>query len=696
MVEKIIYKSITNILIIIFGWKNYSKNSVIIGFIYILNYLNMIKVNSKKKIFLLDEQKIELSYQETDKFFYFDANLFSDKFREYQKNLFNDMFSKVLELNEKYDNFVDFKKWLETEIKQFNLQLRVFQEKVNLENKIEIRGSLQIIRKENYISVLIWETSLIIVRKWKLESVIINEIDDSDQIDIFSEIIEWELEDKDKIIQINCNIYNYLSDWEIKEAIQTDDIIYYFSEILTTVIDEKEIWFINILDINIEKSIIIKEKKDIIFDYKKNLEKYKYPIAIISAIIVIVLLIMWIFSYISKPDTTKIVTTVNWKKVVLDIDINTLKRDIDAFSKLNDTNTEIAKQQYDKIMTQLNKLEKAKIQVLEVKELRKKMEQLYFKWFHINIITENDWLLKNIYSFWDKEIKQLSWMKQLIYTNWFLNVIWNKWVILWIVSKKFKWILQQIKLPTNINVCTVNLSKNWVYCVLDNNTITNISKYWISSLKNLSKRWPNNIVGINIYGNNKLYLLTDKSVYSGKNSYITRYVLQGKNLFWKPTNYIFEKNTDKKIINWIYTGSTLAIDWSFLIWTKNWLSQAYRKDSFSVDMSARIIDWRNKAIVSDKDLMWKVKTISLQWDKYVYLYDYNTSSLIVYLTTPYKTNDSYTTSYKLKYLFKVKFDLNDNVVDALVVYNSSQNLRTVYILTTKNIYSFHLEEFMTK
>ena len=111
-------------------------------------------------------------------------------------------------------------------------------------------------------------------------------------------------------------------------------------------------------------------------------------------------------------------------------------------------------------------------------------------------------------------------------------------------------------------------------------------------------------------------------------------------------------------------------------------------------VSARIVPGWEKWIISDKDFKWKVKVISWPNDKYVYLYDYNTSSLVVYLTSPYKTNDTYTTSYKLRYLFKVRFDLNNPVKDVTIIYNPAQNRRTVYVLTTKWIFKTTLEEFM--
>ena len=80
--------------------------------------------------------------------------------------------------------------------------------------------------------------------------------------------------------------------------------------------------------------------------------------------------------------------------------------------------------------------------------------------------------------------------------------------------------------------------------------------------------------------------------------------------------------------------------------------------------------------------------------KYLYLYDYDTQSLVVYLTSPYKTNSAYTTSYSLIYKFKVKFDItNEKVKDVIVEENPSTQKRYAYILTNKSIYQLDLTQF---
>lgn len=654
----------------------------------------MIKVSFKKDFFVPGERIVDLKYEDENWGFYAYLNcvIFSEKFIEYQKDLFSGFFSEILDLKEKNAVFIDFKKELEKLIKDFNIKLKVFKEKLNVEEKFQINWWLQIVWKENYIAGLIWETSLIIIRNEKLESLIVNEVEEED-IDIFAEIIEGELENNDKIIHLWCDISLYLSDVEIKELIkqQLPDTLF---EVLTTRLEPQKIWFISMLSYNLEQVNVVNKPADANL-IAKLIQKYRYQIAISAGILIIFLILVSIFSYISRAPSKVVVTTIDGKKITLSADLNNLKRQIDAFSKLWNTNTEVAKQQYHAIMKQLDYLEKANIQVLEVRELRKKMQQLYFKGFNINIITDIDWILEEVYSFTEKEYAALSWFKQIIYTNGFINVVWDKGVLLSIISNKTRWLLQELALPTGIRICSKNLAQNGLYCVLENDDISNFSKYWLQSLTNLEKTWPRNILTLGIYWVNRLYLLTQDKELNSKGIYFLRYVLQWGNNFGKSTKYILDEK-DENIKGQLFSGSTLAIDGTFLLWTKKWLVQAYRKDDLDTTIYTRIIPWWEEWVISDKDFKWKVKVIAFMNDKYVYLYDYNTQSLVVYLTSPYKTNDAYTHTYKLKYLFKLKFDISEFVKDVEIVYKPTQNKRIVYVLTDKWVSKLLLDDFFEK
>jgi hypothetical protein len=647
------------------------------------------KIDYKIKQFLTNENIISYRHKEDDKNIYLETWLYTDKFKEYQKNLFNDFFVEIIDILEKKDIFLDFKRELESKIKQFNIKLKVFQEKTNLEEKIEIRWNLQIIWWNYYLSTLIWESSIIIFRNKKLEIVVPNEIEEDDKIDIFSEIIEWELENDDMIVSIWCNIYNYLTDNEIKELIETEDIIETLTDILIIRIDEKEIWFISFINVQVEK-ILINQKKEINLEkYKTLINKNKYVIGVLIWLWIVFFIIVAIFSYL-WDNKDKAVVKVGNKEIQLDL--TNIKREIDMFSKLDTENTTEKQKRYEKIMKELKLYEQSGIQELEIKELKKKMEQNYFKGFNINIITENDGILNKVYKFTDTEKKQLWDLKWITKSRWTENVYSNKWVLIGITNNKLKWVIQSLKIPVNINSCINNLSNNGLYCVLDNNDIYNFSKYWASTLTNTDKSWPENIISLWKYGVNKLYVLTLDDKLNKKWIYIKRYLLKSKNNFSNPTNYIFSEEANKDLISGIYTGSSLAVDGSFLIWTKNGLVQAYRKNSFDSKLYIREIKWWEQWIIDKiNDLKWKVKVIAKPWSSFVYLYDYNTRSLITYYSR-YKNTDKAMYSYQLTYLFKIKIDLTNEEVKDITV-DDNKLKPNAYILTDKNIYKVDLNQF---
>jgi len=642
-------------------------------------------IYNKKTFIVNSEDNIEYTKElDNGNKIYFNVILLSEKFKEYQKKTFIEFYSDILEIEENTSNFLDFKKQLEDKIKQFNTHLKIFQEKISIDNKIEIKWNLQIFYNNNYLSVLIWETSNIIFRNSKLEVVIPNEVEEDDKIDIFSEIIEWELENQDKIISIGCNIYNYLDNSEIKDLILNDDIVNNLLEILSVRIEKQEIWYIIFEEVKFNKVIITNKKNDYFLKAKKKIIDYKYPIWIILWVWVILFLIIAIFSYIWGNNKQ----TINIWGNTISNNIDWLKRQIDAFSKLDNTNSTSAKQQYKEIMSELNEYQKNNIQVLEIKELKKQMEKNYYKWFHINIVWKNDWLLNLIYTINSKVEKKLSWVNTLISTNNTFSIVGNKWVMLNMIDNNSNWIYQKIWNPSDIKICSKNLWWNWIYCYTNSDNIYNISKYWLNAVVNPSNTWWKDILSLWIYGTNKLYTLNQKWV-------IKRYVLVWWNKFWNATSYKFVQKWSSKFVESLFSWSTLAIDGTFLIWSKEWLLQAWRKSPYTNDLYIRQVSgWKKWVINQEKDFKWKVKIISNKYSKYIYLYDYNTQSLVVYLTSPYKTNSSATSSYNLIYKYKIKFDiLNEIVKDVVIKENTSTNKKYVYILTNKSIYKMDLDQF---
>lgn len=648
-------------------------------------------VDFQKINFLAETDNLSYQNLEDKKKVYFNICLYSEKFKEYQKNLFNNFYSQILDLLDNSGSYLDFKKEVESEIKQFNIQLKIFEEKINVEEKITIRWTVQIIYWENYLSALIWESSLLIFRQEKLESVIVNEIEGKDRIDVFGEIIEWELENQDEILSICTDIYNYMSDDEIKEIISIEDSAQALKEILTTKVEDSEIGSIEQINIKIERIQVEKIKQMNFEKYIQILRKNKYPIWIVIWLIIVFFIIFSIFS--RWQNTPRKFTLPDWQQRTASID--KLKRKIDWFWKLEDADTSVKKQTYDEIMAELDMYQKNNIQTLEIKELRKKVEQNYYRWFNINLIWKDDGVLNKIYSIDEKTIQNLSWFVNIFESRSKINLAWTKAVLLDGINDKHKWTLQKINIPTKLKVCTENLTNNGLYCAMENWDIYNISKYWINTLTNNSKKWPKNIIWIWTYWRNKIYILTNDTELNAKWIFIVRYVLKTKNDFWAWTSYVFSKNVAENLKNSIYSWSTMSVDWTFLLWGKEWIMQAFRESSTNNALSLRSIKWRDKAIIENwKDFSWDVKIISNIWSNYIHAYDKNTSSITTYLTSPYKTNSSYTNSYQLIYKFKTKFRLNDEIIkDINVNYNSTTKDKVAIILTDKSVYKISLNQF---
>jgi hypothetical protein len=69
-------------------------------------------------------------------------------------------------------------------------------------------------------------------------------------------------------------------------------------------------------------------------------------------------------------------------------------------------------------------------------------------------------------------------------------------------------------------------------------------------------------------------------------------------------------------------------------------------------------------------------------------------SIVIYLTSPLKTNTSYTNSYKLIYNYKIKFDITDEtVMDVEISESVSTNKTYIYILTDKQLYKLDTSRF---
>jgi len=138
----------------------------------------------------------------------------SEKFLEYQKDLIQDFLADLMEKinTEVYDEW-DLKNNLENCLQNLNVKLKLFADKVTDVERFPIKWYIQIIAWDGIISSMIWDTSILIFRDWKLYYQLHNWVNKKTKIDLFSDFIEWNIETWDEIVYVWTKVTDVLDQW---------------------------------------------------------------------------------------------------------------------------------------------------------------------------------------------------------------------------------------------------------------------------------------------------------------------------------------------------------------------------------------------------------------------------------------------------------------------------------------------------
>jgi hypothetical protein len=126
----------------------------------------------------------------------------TDTFLEFQHDIIQE---GIAEINDEISELEDVsvktvKEVLETQLQRLNATLSTFAQKIKETTHFEIQGFLEVVINDTLLASLIGEVSLVIVRDSKLYYTLSNSFSPKDKIDLFSEFIEGELENEDRLI----------------------------------------------------------------------------------------------------------------------------------------------------------------------------------------------------------------------------------------------------------------------------------------------------------------------------------------------------------------------------------------------------------------------------------------------------------------------------------------------------------------
>lgn len=626
-----------------------------------------------------------------------DIAILSEKFVEYQKDLFTEFVSLIIDkLNESDLSIWKFQKFYETTLQDFNIKLAAFAWKIKDGDYFPVKWAIQIFFDETYIASMIWDSSILIFRNKQLNYIIDNKPNPDTKIDLFSEFIEWDLENNDEIMILWLNVENYLDKKDINDEIWLnleENIDKTIIKLLLSKTSEQEVCLsifskvdlgINFSKLKSEKSI--KLNLSFIKTIKSWLENYKYPVIVWLWVLVIVFFLYSIISSFFRSDTLDVIVNDDGSTRRIKT-IEEIKKDIAMFDRI-DPNSDEKIKKYEIVMQNLNDLEEKKINLIDVKELKWILNEEYYKWFKIDSITYSELKNDTILEFNTTELSTL-WDPISINYNQSFSVGWTKWAIIWHINDKIRWwSLINYNLPINIKWCVTNLLRNWLYCYNDEWWVYNITKNWIETVTTKSWSFPQNIDWMAIYAKNKIYTLTSQKEYNDKSTYVLRYV----NALWSQTNFGEGSSYTIQNDSLVKYGSgfaswfnNLSIDGNILTWSPSDKS-IYQYQS--ADKSIRPI----KLIWWDKLLDWysdNVKIMSFQDSNYVYLFDKTNQTFTVYKSRPAKRDRN---DYNLYYYFKLKFNLGEelSIIDTFVEIWEKNKL---YLLTSEWIYKINLYEY---
>lgn len=635
---------------------------------------------SQSKSFIDSERQVKFQKQIWE--YKIDMKIFilSDRFIEYQKDMFNEFASSLSEVASN-----DIRRNLQKSLQTLNTKLGIFAQKIKDSWKFWIKWYIQVISWTQYLCGIIGDTSVVIFRDGKINMVVANEIDPKAKIDVFWEFIEWDLESWDKVLIAWMNILDYITKNELvdlinlaKDGADPLSLVLQWLEIRTST---EQIWFVHFEDITTN------------FDTKKILEKSKTPNPFLQklqwlgdfwiknkytvwGVILTLFVIIFLYSIINNLNAKNQIGFIESgdQKIQFNLDINELRKEVTLLAAISNPEEKNAK--YQEIMKKIEVFEKKWKQKYDIAQIKQELNSSYYKMFNISLI--NDFVQaggKNILSFSQEEKNILGSGQLLFFSNW-VNIIWNKWAILWASSENIRWktttywnILQSQKIVWALP----NIQWNWYY-IHTSWSIYNLNAQNFSSVSPKNTTFPSDIVGIWKYASN-IYIVSKQNILDWK--LIQKYQ-SVQWWFWQPQIYTYSSGINN-ISSFVVDNST------FLVWWNDSLHQLTRKDWTNTLLERSVeLKGENNILPLSKD----IKILANDGSDYMFLYDTTNQNLWIYKAN--KKRNQF--DYYLNYLWKIKFDTNDKILDIAISYEWEKS--SAYILTANWVLQLPLSSYM--
>ncbi len=615
---------------------------------------------------------------------------------EYQQSIFMDFLTDLVD-GLSWDDmwFNEAKKLFEAWLKECNLKIQVFTEKMSDWARFPIHWSLQILVDNDYLASFIWNAWLIIIRQWKLQYMLTNKPHDAHTVDQFSELVEWEVKIHDNLVTCWFDLETYVDKDDVLTIVanaeaESRSFLGTFIDVIATRVDEGDIRYASMIEIDSAVSRTqqkIKSQLDwpIKFLITKLWWKEQFQSTVLFGLIGIVCIFLFYWLINSFYNATNKTFVVEQWNTVIDISIQDIQRDISIFDTIAaSSDQKIIK--YNEIIQKLDLLTEHGKWVDDVNNYRRLLEEKFLEWFNIVTANNDSFFSDPIYQFGQAD-RNILWRPMQVFFNRTLSVAWEQWVLLEAINNEQRWVLISAWVDQTIDACWFNLLRTWLYCATSAGFF-NIQNQQFQPVNNDDWRFPSNIVGIDRFGSSNMYTLSDDPVLNSWNIFITRYGNRAWSQvnFWAWTNYVFADTEDLAFASeWF---SSFAVDWSFLAWSRadRALYQFWRPPNSTIYLEHRKVPlngWDAVTAFSSN-----VSIYAHQDFRHVYLFDQDNQTFTVFRSTPHKTNTAFTHNYSLQYFFTIRFAFDEfNILDVFVEHAEQPQL---YIMSDRWVWRINL------
>lgn len=610
---------------------------------------------------------------------YADLIFRTEQFRDFQITIIQEALAQIADVLDT-DQFLfdDVMQTVEEILQNTNEQLISFAEKMTSVPYFDIRGILTIMHHAAFVSAVIGEVSMILVRKSHISYTMQNDSDTRQKITLFSDIIEGDMQRGDSIYLFGTHIAD-LMDRDDMNALITQSrgdhevLLHLWEDELHKHIQWEDMWLITQYTADATAHSRASRSSFLPFSFptpawvsslahgtssvldqtrQRFLQKVHHKQFILLATGIGVFLLFVVRSIVHariRNTSTEMINPDGTVTAALSID--DVKKEIAAFQKLDPTSEEKTIK-YSTILKELQRMQHEGKWVSDVQQLKKIIDTEYLQWFNIVVLDSlQDYM---VYDFSSLEKTSLGTPRQVFFHKW-LFVAGEKGWLLAAISNDIRGTLVRSLNDDLFQTCSMNLLKNGLYCATSKDILLHVAKSWTEFMGGEWIVFPWSVLGLATFGSANFYVLTNDSVYTQQKTHIIRYtnVLWSQNTFWSTVPLPLGPSADADHADDAFIS--FAIDGTFLVWekTQKELLQFFRNPQDKT-LTSRVVPLKGWTALG-KWFSDTIKVMTTPGTRYVYLYDSENKTLNVYLSAPAKNNDVFATTFELDYVMRLDF-----------------------------------------